>query len=73
MKEVPGDQDGLGPRGQHAINRGPEGVGDVGLALVDPERCLPVVLPEPEVDVREVRNLHRDNLGGRTAGRPYGE
>src|SRR5438094_6287772 len=44
---------------EQVVHRPAERLGDVGLALIPPSRRLPVVLAEAEVQVGEVRELHR--------------
>ncbi len=58
VEHVAGDDDQVRPLRQQVVHRAPECLGDVGLALVAPARRLPVELPEAEVEVREVGELH---------------
>jgi hypothetical protein len=58
VEEIPGDDDGIRPRGDHAVDRGPEGVPDVGFALVDAKWRLTVVLPDAQVGIGDVGEFH---------------
>ncbi len=59
MEEIAGYHDRVGARGEYAIHRLAEGHGGVGLALIDASGGLPMVLPEAEMQVGEVRDFHR--------------
>ena len=58
VEEVAGHDDRVGPRRDDAVDRRAEGVGDVGLALIDAGGRLPVVLPDAEVRVGDVGEFH---------------
>ncbi len=58
VEQITRDDDRVGPRGDDGIHRGAKRVRDVGLALVDAGRRLAIVLPEPEVQVGEMGDLH---------------
>ena len=63
VEQVSHDDHRIGAGGHHGVHRGAERVGDVGLALVDAGRGLTVVLPEAEVEVGEVGDLHGWRMG----------
>ena len=52
----------VGTHLDHPIHRGAEGMGDVGLALVDAGGGLPVVLPNAEMAVGDVSQFHIRNV-----------
>src|SRR6267143_5280542 len=58
MKDVARHHDEIRPLREQVVHRAPERLGDVRFALVTPARRLPVELPEPEVEVGEVGELH---------------
>ncbi len=58
MEDVAGQENGIRPLGNDAIDRGPEGVGHVGFALVQAGGGLPVELAKSEVQIGEVGELH---------------
>ena len=58
VEEVPGDDDGVGARRDHAVDRGAKGVRDVGFPLVDAARGLPVVLPDAEMGIGDMGEFH---------------
>ena len=62
MEEVAGDDHGVGASGNHAIDRGAEGLCHVGLALIDTGRCLTVVLTDAEVSIGDVGEFHSRNV-----------
>jgi len=51
--------DQVRPLDQEVVHRAAERLGDIGLALIPPSGRLPVVLTKAEVQVGEVRELHR--------------
>jgi hypothetical protein len=51
VKEISGDDHRVRLGGNDTVNGGTEGAGDIGFALVDAGRGLPVVLPDAEVGV----------------------
>ena len=59
VKDVAREYDQIRPLHEQVVHRAAERVGDVGLALIPAPRRLPVVLTEAEVQVGEVRELHR--------------
>jgi hypothetical protein len=58
MKQIARDQNQIGPLRDDVIYHPPEGVRHIGFALVDALRRLAMVLPEPQVEVREMRDAH---------------
>ena len=58
MKKIAGDEDNIRLCDQERINRTTEGVGNVGLPLIDSGGGVPVVLAEPEMHVGEMGELH---------------
>ncbi len=58
LEEIPRDDDRVGAGRNDPVHRGAKGVGDVGLALIDPCGCLAMVLPEAEVQVGKVGDFH---------------
>ena len=58
VEQVSRDHHRIRPRGDDVGNRATEGVGDVGLPLVQPGGRLPMELPEAEVQVGEMSELH---------------
>jgi hypothetical protein len=58
VKEIPRHHDHLRPHLEQGVHDLPEGHGDIGLALVQTRRGLPVVLPVAEVRVSEMRETH---------------
>jgi hypothetical protein len=58
MKQVTREDDHVGSSGDHAVNRGAEGVGDISFPLIDAERSLPMVLADTQVRVRNVGQFH---------------
>ena len=58
VEEIAGHDDRVRARGDHAVDRQAEGVRDVGLALIDAGGGLPVVLPDAEVRVGDMGELH---------------
>jgi len=59
MEYIAHEEDEVRALIQQIVHRAAERLGDVGLALIPPPRRLPVVLAEAEVQVGEVRELHR--------------
>src|SRR5213592_1418000 len=59
MKHITAEEDQVGALRQQVVHRAAERLRDVGLALIPPPWRLPVVLAEAEVQVGEVRELHR--------------
>jgi hypothetical protein len=55
MKDVAGEHHNLGPDLDDPIDRTFEGPGDVRLPLVDPTGSEPLILPEAEVEVGEMK------------------
>jgi hypothetical protein len=58
MKEIARDDDQLRPRLDHALDGQAERLGDIRLALVDAGGRLPVILPDAEVRIGDVRDFH---------------
>ncbi len=58
IEEVPGNDDDVRPCSHNVVDGLPERRGNIRFALVDPVRRQTMKLPEPEVDVREVSELH---------------
>ena len=63
VKEIPGDDYRVRLGGNDTVNGGAEGLGDIGFALVDAGRSLPVVLPDAEVGVCDVGQFHGWRMG----------
>ena len=63
MKEIARDDHRVGSSGDDAVNSGAEGLGNVGFALIDACRSLPVVLPDAQVGVRDVGQFHGWRMG----------
>ncbi len=59
VKDVAREYDQIRSLHEQVVHRPPERLGDVGLALIPPPGRLPVVLTKAEVQVGEVRELHR--------------
>ena len=59
VKNVPGDEHKLRLELDHPVYDAPQRSRDIRLTLVDPGGCLPLVLSEAEVYVREVNQSHR--------------
>ena len=59
VKHVAGDQHQIRPQLDDDIDYAAQRSRDIRLALVDPGGCLPLVLSEAEVYVREVNQSHR--------------
>ena len=51
MEQIPCDNNGLGSSRDHTIYSSAKGLSNVGLALVDTARSLPVILPDSEVGI----------------------
>ena len=49
---------GIRTRLDHPVDREPERLGDVRLSLIDPGGGLPVILPDAEVRIGDVRDFH---------------
>ena len=62
VEEITGDDNRVGSRRDDPVDGGAEGVRDVGFALVDAGRRLPVVLPDAEVGVGDVGEFHSRNV-----------
>ena len=62
VEQVARHHDGVGTRRDDAVYRDAEGVGDVGLALIDAGRSLPMVLPNAEVRIGDVGQFHSGNV-----------
>jgi hypothetical protein len=58
VEQVAGHDHGVGAGLDDTIHRHAKGVGDIGLALVDAGRGLPMVLPNAEVRVGDVGQFH---------------
>jgi len=58
MKEIAREDDHVRSSGNDAVNGGAEGLGNVGLPLIDACRGLPVVLPDAQVGVCNVSQFH---------------
>jgi len=59
VEDVAYEEDQVRALSQHVVHRPAERFGDVGLALIPSPWRLSVVLAEAEVQVGEVRELHR--------------
>ena len=62
MEQVAGHDDGVGARRDDAVDRGAEGLGDVGLALIDAGGGLTMVLPDAEMRIGDVGQFHSRNV-----------
>jgi hypothetical protein len=62
VKEVSGDDDGIGTRGDHAVNRPAKSQGNIGFTLIESGGGLSVVLPDAEMGIGEVSELHPRNV-----------
>jgi hypothetical protein len=62
VEQISGHHHRVGPRRDHAVDRVAEGVRDIGLALIDPGRSLPVVLTDAEMRVGDMGELHPRNV-----------
>ena len=58
MEEISRDYDHIRRRIDDAVNGGTKGLGHVGLSLIDAARCLPMVLTDAEVRIRNVCEFH---------------
>jgi hypothetical protein len=65
MEEIAGDHDSVGASGDYAVNGVAEGLGNVGLTLIDACRGLPMVLPDAQVGVRNVGQFHGWRMSGK--------
>jgi len=62
VENVPGDQHEVRPELDDLVDHTPQRFRDIRLALVDASRGLSLVLPEAEVDVRQVNESHRARI-----------
>jgi hypothetical protein len=62
MENVPRDQHDIGPELDDLVDDPPQRIRYIRLALVDASGRLSLVLPEAEVDVREVNESHRARI-----------
>ena len=58
MKEIAGDDYRVGSGSNNPIDGSPERLGDVGFPLVDASRRLTVVLPDAQMGIGDVGELH---------------
>jgi hypothetical protein len=62
MEEIAGDGHSVGPRRDHTVDRRAKRLRDIRLTLIDPGRRLPVVLPNAQMGVGDVRQFHPRNV-----------
>src|SRR5687768_14869015 len=58
VEEIAGNDDGIGRRGDDSVYGGAEGVGNIGFALIDAGRSLPVILPHAEMRIGDMSQFH---------------
>ena len=63
VKEIAGDDHDVRPRLNYAVDGGAESLSDIGFPLVDAARRLPVILPDSEMRIGEVRQFHGLRMG----------
>jgi hypothetical protein len=63
MKEITCDHHCIGSGGDHAIDRAPKSLCDVGLALINAGRGLPVILSNSKVRISDVGQFHGWRMG----------
>jgi hypothetical protein len=63
VKEIPGDNDYIGPSSDDTIDRGSKRLGHISFTLVYAVRVLPVVLPDTEVRVGDMSQFHGWRMG----------
>ena len=62
MKKISGNHHDIRSDIDDLVHDATERLRDVGLALVDALRCLAAVLPEPEMEVSEMGELHGQGM-----------
>src|SRR4030095_13600241 len=67
VKHVAGDEHQIGRDLDDLVDRPPERRGDVCLALIDPGRCLPLILAETQVQIGYVDQPHGPKYRPRNA------
>jgi hypothetical protein len=65
MEQITGDDNGVWPGGNDAVNGGAKGLSQIGFPLIDACRGLPVVLPDAQVGVRDVGQFHGWRMGAK--------
>lgn len=58
MEEIARDYDDIRSRSYDTIYGSTEGLGDIGLPLVDAASCLPMVLPDSQVRIGDMGQFH---------------
>jgi hypothetical protein len=59
VKYVSGDEHQVGLQLDHFVDDAAQRDRDIRLTLIDPRGCLPLILSEAEVYVREMNQSHR--------------
>jgi hypothetical protein len=66
MEQITRDHDGVGGSGDHSVDSSTEGLGDIGLPLIDAACRLPVVLANAEVRIGDVGEFHGWRMNNET-------